>query len=214
MSLNSDFGSYLKNLLLEKKMSMTKLSKETGIDKATISRISNNKQVPTNNHLKKLSIALNVPLEELFSIVNGVNINTSNTNEFNSFTNFSDSETILSFSNLLDNTYLSKQVEKELTKYQQLMDTNEGELLITKDFDSKINSLSQTGPFVNTLKDLYDRFRSKDIPKKDFILIGSVLLYFILPIDIIPDFIFPIGFIDDMIAVSLVLPMLKSISNT
>lgn len=214
MDSNCDFGSYLKKLLIKNNLSMTKLSKETGIDKATISRIANNKQTPNNNHLKKLSTALNVSLEELFSIVNGVNIDTSNSSDQNSSTNFSDNETILNFSNLLDTSLLSQQVEKELVKYQQLMDTNEGKLLITNDFNTKINSISQSGPFVATLKSLYTRFCSSDISKKEFILIGAVLLYFILPIDIIPDFIFPIGFIDDMIAVSLVLPAITSLQDS
>jgi uncharacterized membrane protein YkvA (DUF1232 family) len=34
---------------------------------------------------------------------------------------------------------------------------------------------------------------------------GSALLYFILPVDVIPDYIFPIGYLDDAIAVQLVL---------
>lgn len=34
---------------------------------------------------------------------------------------------------------------------------------------------------------------------------GSALIYFILSVDVIPDYIFPIGYLDDAVAVQLVL---------
>jgi uncharacterized membrane protein YkvA (DUF1232 family) len=39
-------------------------------------------------------------------------------------------------------------------------------------------------------------------------ILGSALLYFILPTDIIPDYVFPIGYLDDAIAVQLVMNQL------
>ncbi|HAU4840698.1 TPA: helix-turn-helix transcriptional regulator, partial [Clostridioides difficile] len=41
-----NFGDLLKILLDEKELSMGELSKKSGIDKSTISRIANNKQKP------------------------------------------------------------------------------------------------------------------------------------------------------------------------
>ncbi|WP_343770096.1 YkvA family protein [Oceanobacillus oncorhynchi] len=39
---------------------------------------------------------------------------------------------------------------------------------------------------------------------------GGVLLYFITPVDVVPDYIFPIGYMDDAIAVQIAL---KKLSN-
>lgn len=38
---------------------------------------------------------------------------------------------------------------------------------------------------------------------------GGALLYFILPVDVIPDYIFPIGYLDDEFVVKLVLDLLS-----
>lgn len=213
MGTNSDFGSYLKKILLENNITMTKLSDLTQIDKATISRIANNKQIPTNKHLKKISAALNIPFNQLFSIIND-EYSISETDNKTTNTNSSDENIILNFSSILDNTDLSDKVQQELLKYEELMNTKDGKTLITNDFNTKINNISQTGPFVTTLKNLYNKFCNESLSKKEFILIGAVLLYFILPLDIIPDFIFPIGFIDDMIAVNLLTSSLLALSQS
>src|SRR5699024_11462619 len=41
-------------------------------------------------------------------------------------------------------------------------------------------------------------------------IMGSALLYFIIPVDVIPDYVFPMGYIDDALAVKIALKMLSS----
>jgi uncharacterized membrane protein YkvA (DUF1232 family) len=57
---------------------------------------------------------------------------------------------------------------------------------------------------------MYNQFLSDDVSEETRPIIGSVLLYFILSIDIIPDYVFPIGYIDDITALKLVEKRLKN----
>ncbi|MFR5403543.1 MAG: DUF1232 domain-containing protein [Clostridium sp.] len=45
-----------------------------------------------------------------------------------------------------------------------------------------------------------------------YLLIGSMLLYFVISTDVIPDFVFPIGFMDDLV-VNIVTKLFKMISK-
>ena len=59
---------------------------------------------------------------------------------------------------------------------------------------------------------LYDMVTDKDfvLDKKTYIAIAGALAYVVLPIDIIPDFIPGVGFVDDIFVVGIVM---KSISD-
>ncbi|WP_252244563.1 MULTISPECIES: DUF1232 domain-containing protein [unclassified Clostridium] len=218
MGDDQNFGEFLKQLLQDNKISMGKLSIETGINKSTISRLANNKQKPNINHLKKFSKVLNVSLEELFK-ASGIDLKENSlTEEINLVDttiedDYFDTDDILKFSDKLKDTNLEKNIKKELNKCEKYVQTEEGRDLIHRDFNNKIENLSQTGSFISTLKELYEKFCSVNITEKEFILIGAALIYFVLPIDLIPDFIFPIGFIDDMIAIKLVLNLLNPSTN-
>lgn len=210
-----DFGLYLKEKLKEKSLSLSKLSSLTGIDKSTISRIINHKQKANINHLEKISKALDIPLEELL-VEDGYNINNENIQhkgEFDINNNYESIDDIFKLSSLVENTELKELIESQLNKYQLYLKTDEGKDVLYKNFNDKIEKIDKGGVFVEKLKDMYKQFCSKDIPIKELLLIGSGLLYFITPIDIIPDFIFPIGFLDDIIAIKIVLDMLDKIRN-
>ena len=57
--------------------------------------------------------------------------------------------------------------------------------------------------FIEQLTDMYQQFCNETISKEERAVLGSALLYFILSTDIIPDYLFPIGYLDDAIAVEL-----------
>ena len=57
---------------------------------------------------------------------------------------------------------------------------------------------------------LYNLLNSPQVRTKDKMYIVGALAYFILPADLIPDFLFGIGFIDDGIAIMTVLKTLSS----
>jgi uncharacterized membrane protein YkvA (DUF1232 family) len=66
------------------------------------------------------------------------------------------------------------------------------------------------------LRDLVDLVRSwlsgeyRGVSKKTIILAVAALLYFLSPIDVIPDFLAPLGFTDDIAAIALVIRAIKS----
>lgn len=56
--------------------------------------------------------------------------------------------------------------------------------------------------------------RDKEVSKTDKAIFAAGALYLISPIDIIPDILFPIGFLDDLVVVALILNRaMKSLKN-
>ena len=74
-------------------------------------------------------------------------------------------------------------VQQELSKHEQFLQTAEGKEEILSKFEEKIMKLSSAGPFIDQLTDMF---------------------HFITTIDLVPDYLLPIGYIDDAIAVNLV----------
>ena len=111
----------------------------------------------------------------------------------------------LESSNLYDKDFSIDEVDQKLTDYSHYSQTEEGKETILNDFENKLQKVGSIGPFINHLKDLYKRFLQRKGTAYELAIIGSVLLYFIIPVDAIPDYIFPIGYIDDAIAVQITL---------
>jgi uncharacterized membrane protein YkvA (DUF1232 family) len=75
-----------------------------------------------------------------------------------------------------------------------------------------VKQVGGVGPFIEHLKQMHTKFLEGDITKAERDILGSALLYFILSTDIIPDYVFPIGYLDDAIAVQLVLNRLSQMN--
>ncbi len=100
---------------------------------------------------------------------------------------------------------VAMEISKELDKYEQYARTNEGKKIIYDDFTSKISSTNGVGTIIDKLNYLYNQFCSEGINADKQAIIGSGLLYFLLATDVIPDYLFPIGYLDDAIAVNIVI---------
>ncbi|HBG3682096.1 TPA: helix-turn-helix domain-containing protein [Clostridioides difficile] len=203
------FGDLLKVLLDEKELSMGELSKKSGIDKSTISRIANNKQKPNINHLEKMAIHLNINLEELLK-ASGYEFRNSNNQIFNADSDFSNFDDILGFANLINDKNFNGNIEKELSKCKLYVQTDEGKKLLFDNFNKKIDSIEKQGQFTDRLRQMYADFCTDGLTIKKYLLIGSMLLYFVILTDVIPDFVFPIGFMDDLVALNIVTKLLKN----
>ncbi|WP_039656111.1 DUF1232 domain-containing protein [Clostridium tyrobutyricum] len=198
----SQLGDTLKVFLKDNSMSMRKLSKLTSIDTATISRIINGKQSANINHIEKFSKYLNIPMEILLRSA-GYDIGT----------NEESTSQILKTINSLNYKCDIKKIKEELNKYEQYTLTDEGKNIIRKNFNKKIASINGSGFFVEKLKNMYNEFLRDDISEEIRTIIGSGLLYFILSTDIIPDYVFPIGYIDDITALKLVEKRVKDLKH-
>ncbi|MCC0708995.1 helix-turn-helix domain-containing protein [Clostridioides sp. ES-S-0190-01] len=203
------FGNLLKALLKEKSISMGALSKKSGIDKSTISRIANNKQKPNINHLEKIAIHLNVNLEELLKASGYEFKNSNNKQIFNIDSDFSNFDDVLGFANLINDKNFNGNIEKELSKCELYVQTDEGKKLLFDSFSKKIDSIEKQGQFTDRLRDMYAEFCTGKLGIKKYLLTGSMLLYFVISTDVIPDFVFPIGFIDDLVALNMITKLLR-----
>lgn len=200
---NNNLGLLLKEFLKERSLSMRKFSELTEIDTATISRIINNKRKATPQHLEKFADCLGVPLIHLFEAAGYPIEQRQEKSESDIHTSVDAIQALLRSSNVYDDEFSVAHVEQKLENYGLFAQTEEGKNTIVKDFDEKIKNVGSVGPFISKLKELYERFLVGKGTLFELTIIGSTLLYFIIPVDVLPDYLFPIGYLDDAIAVQL-----------
>ncbi|SDN33420.1 Helix-turn-helix [Paenibacillus sp. yr247] len=204
MVWNSKVGPLLKVGLENKSLSMRKLGTLTGIDPATISRIMNGKQQAKLSHLQQFALHLDLQLHQLLE-ADGYNVeekqHSSQSDIEDSFTMI---QNILGSARLFDHQFTTERVKCELEKYEAYAKTEEGRQIIMADFQAKVNQVNGAGPFIEQLKLMHERYCNGETSEAEKSVLGSGLLYFILSADIIPDYVFPIGYVDDALAVQLV----------
>lgn len=206
---NNTIGLLLKDLLKQRSLSMRKLSELTEIDTATISRIVSGKRKAKPEHLQKFADCLEIPIADLF-IAAGYQLEKNNGKIYSDdlYSSVYNIQTILESSNLYNKKFTIDSVEKQLEKYEQFAQTEEGKETILAGFEEKLQKLGSIGPFISHLKEMFEKYCTMKGPSHHLAIIGSALLYFILPVDVIPDYIFPIGYLDDAVAVQLVSDLL------
>lgn len=210
-----DLGETLTAALKERKLSMRKLSALTGMDTATISRIVNGKQRAKPEHLQAFALHLDIPLAQLFeaagygAAVAATPTPLSSTSDIHSSIT-SIKETLQAF-NLIDHHFTAELVQRELSKYEPYVLTEEGARKIHSDFLDKVRSVNGAGPFIEELHRMYELYSSADLPAEERAIMGSGLYYFVSATDIIPDYVFPLGYLDDAIAVQIVMERLQEV---
>ncbi|MCH6264434.1 MULTISPECIES: helix-turn-helix domain-containing protein [Neobacillus] len=206
--MDNQLGLLLKKLLKERSLSMRKLSELTDIDTATISRIINGKRKAQPEHLQKFADYLGVPISELF-IAAGFAVEEKKEIQQSDITMSVESiQKLLEASNLIDSEFSIAGVERQLANYEQYAQTEEGKESILKSFGEKLKKIGSLGPFISQLKDMFERFRLNKGTPRELAIAGSALIYFIVSVDVIPDYIFPVGYIDDAMAIQLVANLL------
>ena len=202
----NNLSQLLKKLLKERSLSMRKFSELTEIDPATLSRIINGKRKATPEHLQRFADSFEVPISELFAAA-GFPIQPEKSELQASIDNI---QGYLESSDLHYKKFSLESLKQELAKYEQYSQTEEGKETIFHRFQEKIKKVNSIGPFIDHLKDMYENFRQNKGTPIEIALIGSALIYFILPVDCIPDYIFPIGYLDDAIVVKLIAQSLQN----
>lgn len=221
--VNVPFGTYLHNRLKKIDMSLRKLAHECQCDPATISRLVNGKQKPRPDHLVRIAQVLQIPVIELWQAAGYIkderlqeepndslitphhSCGTVKEGASQSGMNF-DSCTLPSIEGLDPARILA-----ELDKYRLYAQTAEGQEIIMQNFGKKLDQIRGVGPFINKLQIMYKLYLDEETDLDKKYIIGSVLLYFILPTDIIPDYLFPIGYLDDAMATDLVWEQLQGL---
>ena len=192
----------VKTLLQERYMSMRKLAALTGINVATISKMLTGKQRVNPEYLQRIAHCLGVHPEVLFAAA-GFEIGAGATEARNGDSSVKMIQEILD--HLKDQTqhFTKWDIEQELTKYETYVMTEEGQEMIREKFPDKRREIVGAGPFVGELDEIYRIFSQEDISMEERCILGSVLWYFVLSTDVIPDYLFPIGYLDDALAVQI-----------
>ncbi|MEN1968510.1 DUF1232 domain-containing protein [Lentibacillus sp. N15] len=201
----NQLGRILKHLLDKHSLSMRRLSDLTKIDTATISRIINGKRKATLEHLARFSDCLDISMNRLLDAA-GYEMNPEKhaADEHNQYM-----EHIQRLFHASSPDVSIDQISNKLTDYEKYVQTEDGKTTIFSGFEEKLKKIDSVGPFINHLKNFYERFRFKNGSPQALTLIGSALLYFIIPVDVVPDYLFPIGYLDDAVAVQLVMNVLE-----
>ncbi|WAH44044.1 helix-turn-helix domain-containing protein [Alicyclobacillus fastidiosus] len=198
----SKLESTVKTLLVERSLSMRQLAKSTGINVSTISKMISGKQRINPDYLQRITHHLFVPVDTLFAAA-GFDVGSSSTlpSEDPSVETL---ETLYCKQVLRLSNSIKGRLNRNVRRYELYAKTSEGRKVIIAQFPVKREQISATGTFVNEMDTLFHRFTQPDITNEEQAVIGSGLLYFILATDVIPDFVFPIGYLDDAVALQLI----------
>ena len=214
--MSNDDNTLLKveinNYLTENNLSLRKFSKIVDIPTSTLSRIINSKQKPSITHIKKLSkfipLFLNSFLNDDLSSKD-INIDITNTQALQN----NELYNILKFSQFADSKKLNQEINNQFNKCKEYAKTQDGINMIKSDFDRKIKEINGVGPLIDSLENLYSRYILENPSSTKALIIGAVLLYFIIPLDVIPDYLFGIGYIDDMLLLQFELSVLDKLKS-
>lgn len=200
----------LSHLMKEKSLSVRELGRISGIDHATISKIMNGKRKANINHFQKLSESLDVKITRLME---AAGYHTGSKNEVV----LENQELHKSIQHLIKQTdidcnleFTLDKVDFKIDKYQRYSQTDEGKKAIIKEFKAKLNELSGRGLYIEKLKWMYLKFQSKQGTAREMALMGAALLYFIVTTDLIPDYLMPIGLLDDAFIVKVISQRLEN----
>ncbi|SFM18524.1 Uncharacterized membrane protein YkvA, DUF1232 family [Gracilibacillus orientalis] len=199
--MSTNYATFIKEALKESNKSMRQLANETGINVSTISRIINGKRKARLDHLKAISRSLHIPLSDLVS--------SDERSESNQPVSFQHVRALIKQMKLPVKDFSAERLKKSLQEYQRESSTVEGRNSILHKFRSKMDALGGQGPYIQQLESMYQIFKEKKASKNDLLLIGSALFYFIASMDMIPDYLFPIGYLDDALAVQYVMQSLS-----
>lgn len=204
----NELGNLLKTTLANNNISMSKLSLETKINKSTISRIISGNRKATPKHLQAFSNYLHIPIYTLFSAAGYTSDSNESTKESSSLhSRVNAIQDMITSSGTFNGDFNLEVVEEQLKNYANTYSNQEDhdhkDLFIQ--FKKKVKQLGSQGPFIQQLDSLYKSLKSKQGSTTQLILIGSGLLYFISTLDVIPDYLLPIGYLDDAIAINIII---------
>jgi len=203
MIIDTELGLLIEKSLKKQSLSLRRLSEMSNIDKGTLSRIKNGKRKATPNHLQIISECLHISLHELYAAA-GYPIGLEKGNEITDLQSSIDSiQYMLSISEHGNQSFSFEQVEKQLEELSVYSQTPEGNHKIIKNFKNKIDKVGSVGPFINELNGMFNKFLTGKGPAAELAIIGGVLMYFIIPVDVLPDYLFAIGYLDDAISLKI-----------
>ncbi|TWT26000.1 helix-turn-helix domain-containing protein [Planomicrobium sp. CPCC 101110] len=201
-------GSLLRDAMEQRNYSIRQLAELTSIDKATVSRIMNGKRKPTLQHLKKLSAALEIPFNDLVEAIDYEADTTASRKKHGKQSHSgpipaAEVELLQKSIQLHEPSITIDKLAAELETFEEYTKTHEGKSMVKDGFDAKVNHFGNVGTYIQQLKIWHRKFLLAEGSKKELAVMGGALLYFILPLDLLHDYIFAVGYLDDCLAIQL-----------
>ena len=88
-----------------------------------------------------------------------------------------------------------------------------------RDADDKLSSVGRSGTTIQRIREdlttlvellkAYATGEYRDVPRKSLLLVAAGILYFVTPIDVIPDFLLGIGYLDDLTVLTYVIGVVR-----
>lgn len=208
-TVSDQFGILLKKAMEQKSLSLRQLSRNMGVSAPTLSRIVSGKQAAGVHHLQLLAEHLDLSMEDLLTAMGVPNMKQPAHSGSAVLGTLKD--IFADFS--VDFESLTGDVQKELNKLEQYARTKEGNKTILESFGPKLHTLDGMGPIINKLHRFYELFTAPGTPEECRAVVGSALLYFISTVEVIPDYLYPIGHLDDAFAIILAEKKLLSLTQ-
>lgn len=183
----------LRTRLSAEGISLRALAQRAGISHSAASRLLSGRSRPTARVLRALAIALDIPPEDLMG--GGAD----------------GQPEVGSVWGLLREMGLDPapaallaQVRADLVRLREYAATAEGQALVRQGLEGKVLALGARGPVIERLRALAHLYLDgSPIPEEARRAAGSAALYFLHAVDAIDDFMWPIGYLDDALAVAL-----------
>lgn len=194
---------HLKKEVADRSLSLRELGRLSGIDHATLSKIMNGKRKMNLNHLHRLSEGLDISLKSLLSVSENHDVASENHDvaDDDLDRNLEAVQRLVKANHPeMDDITLAR-VDLAIEKYAADSMTPRGRQDIHEKLEDKMAQSSETGIFMNNIRSMYNKFITMDGHPRDIALMGGALLYFIVTTDLIPDYLLPIGLLDDALIV-------------
>jgi transcriptional regulator with XRE-family HTH domain len=179
--------------MAERKLSLRALARAAGVSHSSVSRLLRGRSRATAEILVALAPALGVPPEALLAAA-GIAA--------------ADSSGVLATLRGLGiepvPPELVQRVRAEMDRLREHAGTEAARAHVLRDLEPKLAALGAGGPVVDRLRTLGRIYLSDgSVTEAARLAAGSGVLYFLQAIDAIDDFMWPIGYLDDAVAVAL-----------
>jgi transcriptional regulator with XRE-family HTH domain len=183
--------------LAERGLSLRALARRAGVSHSTVSRLLRGQSRPTAGLLRALAPTLGVAPEQLLAeaglpAAGGAVVEESALSALRGMG--------------VDPAppELVGRVREALARLREYAGTEEGRALVRDGLERKVAALGARGPVIERLRRLGRLYlEGTGAPAAARLAAGSAALYFLHAVDAIDDFIWPIGYIDDAVAIAL-----------
>jgi transcriptional regulator with XRE-family HTH domain len=177
----------------EQHLSMRALARRAGVSHSALSRLLARRSRPTTRVVQAMATALGIPTEALVGAAAA---------------GPGQSETVWGLLRDMGMdpapAALIGQVRADLARMREYAATDEGLALVRDAFERKLVAIGARGPVVERLRTLTQLYlQVGHAPEAARIAAGSAALYFLHAMDAIDDFMWPIGYLDDAVAIAL-----------